>query len=122
MRVVASAASIAALFVSFGSGPAAACYGCQGGYYPVGAVVQSGPPAIVTSPTVVAPQTYQTAPIYQAPVYQAPIVQTAPVYQAPVVQAAPIYQAPIVQTPVIETAPTYVDNSTTYINGGRYYG
>ena len=34
MRAVSVAsASVAALFLSFGSGPAAACYGCQGGYY-----------------------------------------------------------------------------------------
>jgi hypothetical protein len=111
MRVVASAASVAALIVSLGgANPAAACYGnCnyQGGYYPTGGPVVQG-----------APPVYHTAPVYQAPVIQAAPVYQAPVYQAPIVQTAPIYQAPVVQA-----APTYVDGGPSYVDGGhRYYG
>lgn len=99
MRVVASTAILAAMSLSFGTTPAAACYGCQGTYYPTGGAVISAPPVIQA-----------------APVYQAPVVQSAPVYQAPVVQAAPVYQAPVFQAPVVQAAPVY--QAPVVIDGG----
>lgn len=94
MRVVASTAILAAMSLSFGTTPAAACYGCQGTYYPTGGPVISAPPVIQSAPVYQAPVVH-AAPVYQAPVVAAPVYQ-APIYQAPVVQAAPVYQAPVV--------------------------
>jgi hypothetical protein len=43
MMRVTSAALLAGLIFSLFSSPVAACYGCQGGYYPVGGpAVQAG--------------------------------------------------------------------------------